>query len=64
MDTSTLIDVVMIIDTQIAVIDQKVLDKRETETEAIGSFFSRRSLLQLRDHLQLAIDADVASIEQ
>jgi len=65
MDTSTLIDVVEIIDTQIAMIDEKVLDTNGgTETEAIGSFFSRRSLLQLRNHLQVAIDADVAAIEQ
>ena len=65
MDTSTLIDVVEIIDTQIAMIDQKVLDTRGgTETEAIGSFFSRRTLVELRDHLQVAIDADIASIEQ
>jgi len=65
MDTTTVLEIIEMLDRQLDMINGYALNNKGglTETEAISAIAGRNTLTQFRDHLQSFIEAEVNKIE-
>jgi len=66
MDTQTVLDIIKMINRQLDMINGYALNNKGglTEAEAISAIAGRNTLVQLRDHLQSYIEAELSKAEE